>query len=306
METTTVFENISQHIIKHIQSAENSIYICVPWLTDEEILSELVKKSKQNVHIEIITVNDEFNQAKSSYHNKLKANNSNVYLINKTIDGGIPHHKFCVIDNETLITGSYNWSNNAKNNDENILIKVIADFEDYALINEYNIRFQKMLYKYGIINENDEWEKVIEYTNEVKIKQENANEYYDLSLIYLKEKRLGEALDSLNEGIKKLPYPDKNYFFLKHHILIKLGRYLEGTENLFNYLWEIAGNDIEEIEKFKKTYESFIQTIINNGNESYKIIEEINVKTKSKLGRFAQLNITPHLFKYEELDTTPF
>jgi len=175
-----------------------------------------------------------------------------------------------------------------------------------GFINEYNIRFQKMLYKYGIINENDEWEKVIEYTNEVKIKQENANEYYDLSLIYLKEKRLGEALDSLNEGIKKLPYPDKNYFFLKHHILIKLGRYLEGTENLFNYLWEIAGNDIEEIEKFKKTYESFIQTIINNGNESYKIIEEINVKTKSKLGRFAQLNITPHLFKYEELDTTPF
>ena len=122
METLNVFDNISEHIIKHIKNAENAIYICVPWLTDEKILIELVEKTKQNVHIEIITLNDEFNRLKSKYFNKLISNGSKVYFIDKTAQGGIPHLKFCVIDDEILITGSYNWSNNARKNDENILI----------------------------------------------------------------------------------------------------------------------------------------------------------------------------------------
>lgn len=306
METTNVFENISQHIVKHIQSAENSIYICVPWITDEEILNELIEKSKQKVHVEIITVNDEFNRAKMPYFNKLISNQSKVYLVDKTIDGGIPHHKFCIIDDETLITGSYNWSNNAKNNDENILIKVISDFDDYKIINDYSRRFQKMLYKYGIESENDDWEEVIQKTNEAKSKQNDASQYFDLTQIYIKEKKLKEALDSINEGISKLPYPDKNYLRLKHHILMDLGKYLDGTEFLYNYLWEIADNDIEEIDRFRQSYESFIKTIKNDGNQSFKIVEEINQKTKSKLGKFASLNLTPHFFKYEELDTRPF
>ena len=34
------------------------------------------------------------------------------------------HDKFCVIDNQLVITGSYNWSDNAEfKNDENITIE---------------------------------------------------------------------------------------------------------------------------------------------------------------------------------------
>jgi len=34
------------------------------------------------------------------------------------------HDKFCVIDNQIVITGSYNWSNNAEfKNDENVTIE---------------------------------------------------------------------------------------------------------------------------------------------------------------------------------------
>ncbi len=306
METSNIFENISEHIIRHIKGAENAIYICVPWLTDESILHELVEKSRQKVHIEIITLNDEFSRAKTSYFNKLIANGSKVYLIDKTIEGGIPHHKFCTIDDEILITGSYNWSNNAKNNDENILIKVINDFEDYGIINDYNIQFNKMLYKYGIKNEDDDWDEVIKYTSEAESKQEEAKSYYDLAFTSLKENKAVEALEIINEGIKKLPYSDKNYFWLKHIILRSLRKYLESTDNLYNYLWEIADNDSDEIEQFKKTYIAFIKTIQDNGSETYKLIADINQKTKSKLGKFALLKIEPHFFSYEELDTLPF
>ncbi len=40
------------------------------------------------------------------------------------------HHKFCVIDQETIITGSYNWSRRARINDENII--VVTDAPDLA------------------------------------------------------------------------------------------------------------------------------------------------------------------------------
>ena len=32
------------------------------------------------------------------------------------------HHKFCVIDRSTVITGSYNWSFRAQENEENITV----------------------------------------------------------------------------------------------------------------------------------------------------------------------------------------
>jgi phosphatidylserine/phosphatidylglycerophosphate/cardiolipin synthase-like enzyme len=303
METSNIFENISEYIIKHIKCAENSIYICVPWLTDENILQELVEISRQKVHIEILTLNDEFSRKNTSYFNKLIANGSKVYLVDKTIEGGIPHHKFCIIDNETLITGSYNWSKNAKNNDENILIKVINDSEDYEIINDYYIQFNKMLYKYGIKNEDDDWEKATKYMSEAIIKQEVARSYYDIALTLYKEKKTVEALEYLNEGIKKLPYPDKNYFWLKHIILRSLGKFLECTDYLFDYLSEINSEDSE---KFEKTYNAFIETIQKNGSETYKIITDINRKTKVKVGKFSFLKVEPHFFSYEELDILPF
>jgi hypothetical protein len=40
------------------------------------------------------------------------------------------HHKFCVIDSATVITGSYNWSQKARSNDENITI--VTDAKDFS------------------------------------------------------------------------------------------------------------------------------------------------------------------------------
>ncbi|NLL27457.1 MAG: phosphatidylserine synthase, partial [Bacteroidales bacterium] len=47
----------------------------------------------------------------------------NHYFLKGT-RGGTMHHKFCVIDNQVVITGSYNWSNNAEfKNDENVTVE---------------------------------------------------------------------------------------------------------------------------------------------------------------------------------------
>jgi hypothetical protein len=306
MESTTIFENISQAIIQQIKLAEKGIRVCVPWITDDDILKALIEKAKQNVHVELLMDNNEYNRAKSSFFNQLIAKGSKVYMVDKSPNGGMIHHKFCVINREILITGSYNWSNNAKKNDENIVIEVAIEEDDHFRIDEFTMRFQKLLYKYGIENEDDGWDKVEEYESQTTKKQQEAKEYYELATTYLRDKNYEEALNSINIGISKLPFPDENYYFIKHIILRNSGKFLESTDYLFKFLSEIAGYNADTIDLFKKTYVAFIKVIKDNGNETYKLINNINQKTKSNLGYLAQLNIQPHFFTYEELDTFPF
>jgi phosphatidylserine/phosphatidylglycerophosphate/cardiolipin synthase-like enzyme len=54
------------------------------------------------------------------------------------------HHKFCIIDGYVVITGSYNWSYNAENNDENILI--CSGNTD--LVNQYKKELKRIIENY--------------------------------------------------------------------------------------------------------------------------------------------------------------
>jgi phosphatidylserine/phosphatidylglycerophosphate/cardiolipin synthase-like enzyme len=50
------------------------------------------------------------------------------------------HNKFCVIDNQKVITGSYNWSKNAENkNDENVAVVYDNDFAS-----DYSVEFKRL------------------------------------------------------------------------------------------------------------------------------------------------------------------
>jgi hypothetical protein len=59
------------------------------------------------------------------------------------------HNKFCIIDAETIITGSYNWTNKAQLNDENIL--VIKD--NHELAQQFMQEFDSILERNGIAGE---------------------------------------------------------------------------------------------------------------------------------------------------------
>ncbi|MGA3015188.1 MAG: phospholipase D-like domain-containing protein [Bacteroidales bacterium] len=312
METTTAFENISQHIIQQLTHAEHAIQICVAWLTDEEILETLIEIAKKKIFIEILTLNDEYNRAKAKYFNRLISLNCKVYMIDKDIDQGMLHHKFCIIDREVLITGSYNWSKSAKFNNENILINVATDIDDMALILNYENEFTKLLYEYGIKNEKEENKKVDEYLEKQDLLINEAKECYDIAHDYLINEEYDAALEFINEAISK--YTHRDFFSLRFLINFSKQLYLESAEDLFLYLNEIASNDEEEIQSFKKSYNLFILGI-KNGKNTYKLISAINQKTKSNLGAFSALNTEPHFFSYEELkpfledkadDTTPY
>lgn len=307
MSTITVFEKIQKNIILQLKQAENRIRICVAWLTDDDIFEVLIEQATKGIYIEVIVLNDEYNRAKSNYHNRLVSLNSKVYLVDNNPNNGMLHHKFCLIDYFILISGSYNWTNNAKRNNENIIIVDRNNDED-STVDEYNMffkydqEFDKILVQYGIEEEIDEdtgWDLALEYTNNQSNLFKEASDYYDLAINYIKNEDYNNALQSINESISISPIGD--FYSLRHKIHRKKNMVIECCDDLFLYMKEVSLDDTNQIQKLKIIYSNFIDFVINVSN-NYKYINEINNKTRVNLGSFAYLDIEPHFFTYEELE----
>jgi len=121
MQTEAVFENIAERIVSEIDKAQNSIFIAVAWFTNRNIFNILQRKAKEGCQINLMYSADHINENSSIDFDLLKTKNSNVFPIGDG-DQDLMHNKFCVIDHCTVITGSYNWSNKAESNHENITI----------------------------------------------------------------------------------------------------------------------------------------------------------------------------------------
>ncbi|WP_218599192.1 phospholipase D-like domain-containing protein [Polaribacter sp. NJDZ03] len=148
------FDNIHLQIIHHIENAKSDIKICVAWFTDFEIYLKLVAKLKEGVNIEVIVANHKFNKkSKVDFKEFLKFNGKVGYIgnINDSSRDSFMHNKFCIIDSDIVITGSYNWSFKARMNDENILIIQ----NDDLLTKQFENKFFDLKPKFGFVIENN-------------------------------------------------------------------------------------------------------------------------------------------------------
>ncbi len=139
MNSQVYFSDIQERIIAEIRSAEKRIYVAVAWLTDKTIFHELTQKAQSGVEVKLLMVRDDINiNSVTNEIDNLVDNGGEVCLIGESSNGGIMHHKFCVIDEATVITGSYNWSRKARSNDENIVITKDAVDLCRDFISEFN------------------------------------------------------------------------------------------------------------------------------------------------------------------------
>jgi len=126
-------DNCQQQVISELEQANKNIYFMTFSFTDDDIGGLLIQKHNQG--IEIKGIFEKFQNSQYSEYKKLKENNMDVIFDNNKYN---MHHKVFIIDENTVITGSYNptKSGNEKN-DENIII--IHD-EQIAkqFINEFN------------------------------------------------------------------------------------------------------------------------------------------------------------------------
>lgn len=111
-------DECAEKIVKEIRKANSSIYFMLFSFTHPKIATELVLKQKEGV--EIKGVMEKSQNSKYSKYGLLKYQGIDVRWDESS---RLMHNKVFIIDNATVITGSFNPTENAdERNDENILI----------------------------------------------------------------------------------------------------------------------------------------------------------------------------------------
>lgn len=120
-EITTLFSPKSETIpplIDEIRSAKKSIYFMAFSYTHDELGEAMMDMYESG-----ITVKGVFDEKQISRHSKYAKMEEIGMQVRIDESPGTMHHKVIIIDEQTVITGSYNFSRNAEtNNSENLLI----------------------------------------------------------------------------------------------------------------------------------------------------------------------------------------
>lgn len=133
-------------IIKAINSANKSICMATYSFTSKPISEAIMKAKQRGVAIQVVS-DAKANGGKYTATRYLANHGVDVRLNSKY---AIMHNKFMVIDNKTVQTGSYNYSEAANSkNAEN----VIVIWDDSALASKYNQQCQTLF------NQGDKLEK---------------------------------------------------------------------------------------------------------------------------------------------------
>lgn len=141
ISTEAHFENIQARITDELLKARDTVRICVAWMSSEIYAATLQDIANKGVRVELIFNDDLINKKNLSTSSK----NIHFYPIKTKKYATLMHNKFCIIDENTVITGSYNWSKRASQHFENIIIarndyKLVAQFmhEFHDLINHFS------------------------------------------------------------------------------------------------------------------------------------------------------------------------
>ncbi len=127
-------------IIALIQDAEESIYFLAFSFTSDDIAAALIEKAEQGLAVAGVFETGQYHANRGTEFDNLRAAGLDVRL-----DGNPRnmHHKLFIIDEQIIVTGSYNFSRSAEErNDENTLIIYHAD-----LAAQYLSEFQRVFAK---------------------------------------------------------------------------------------------------------------------------------------------------------------
>jgi hypothetical protein len=121
------FKNIRSQILPLLDNAKDEVVIAMAWFTSGELFNGLLDCLRRNVKVELVLLDNAINfmDYAPDFNQFIKAGGA---LRIAKVEDGFMHHKFCIIDNQVAITGSYNWTYYAETrNIENIIITDNAD-----------------------------------------------------------------------------------------------------------------------------------------------------------------------------------
>lgn len=132
-------EDIQNQLQSVLTLAKKSLKIAVSWFTNYSLFKQVKEIAASGVNVQLITNND------------LTNNGGYCLNLNELIQAGVEvslieyphllHHKFCIIDDNIVVNGSYNWTRFSAKNYENITI-IRNDFD---AIDAFADEFDKLL-----------------------------------------------------------------------------------------------------------------------------------------------------------------
>lgn len=138
------FSNIRSKLLEELNEANKTILVAMAWFTNDDLFDILCTKLEQGINVELIIINDYINNWEFGLPFQTFIDlGGKLYLSEYP---NIMHNKFCLIDNETILNGSYNWTYYAElRNDENCML-----FKGKPnLMKEFKDEFKKLKSKLG-------------------------------------------------------------------------------------------------------------------------------------------------------------
>lgn len=135
--TRCYFENLQAITIEQLQKAQKNVNIAVAWINFLDYMPIFYHLNNNNVKIKII-INDDDNNGR--YSNEIMELRNNGVKIKCIKVAGTMHHKFCIIDKRICLHGSFNWTRNAneKNNED------LTVTDENNVVSEYMLQFKAL------------------------------------------------------------------------------------------------------------------------------------------------------------------
>ncbi len=109
-----------EHILSAVNSAKENISFLAYSFTSDELAQALIERAKAGVTVRGVFDKDQYHSNSGTEYDTVHNAGLDVWL---DANPRLMHHKVIIIDGQVVITGSYNFSNNAEQyNDENTLI----------------------------------------------------------------------------------------------------------------------------------------------------------------------------------------
>lgn len=134
-------EGCVRRICGLLDGARRSAEICVFTITDDRIAQAIQAAHRRGVAVRIVTDNEKAYDAGSDVQAMAKAG----VPVHVDVSPYHMHHKFAIFDHEVLLTGSYNWTRGAAdNNEENLILS-----NDRRLLTSFQGEFERLWKKFA-------------------------------------------------------------------------------------------------------------------------------------------------------------
>ena len=134
-------EACARRIMGMLRGARKSADLCVYTITDDRITGEVLGAQRRGVAVRVITDNEKAYDTGSDVLQLAKAG------IPVLVDDSpyFMHHKFAIFDGEVVLTGSYNWTRGAAdNNEENLILS-----NDRRLLSAFKGEFERLWVRFA-------------------------------------------------------------------------------------------------------------------------------------------------------------